>query len=115
MNNPYFEIEDNDSCAQANGPLLSGQNYYGYPDDQKDYFNFTTGSSGSITATLTNHTGTGVQLQLRDSLCNLITYDYTAPYQVTYAGAAGTLYNIFIFTSSGYNNSTAYTLNVFYP
>ncbi len=43
-----FEVEPNDKYTQANGPINSGQNYQGYPDDANDYFSFTTGATGDI-------------------------------------------------------------------
>ena len=46
---PYFEgpweREDNDRASQANGPLRSGQDYYGYPDDAFDYFYLSLASA----------------------------------------------------------------------
>ncbi len=33
-----WESEPNNSYQQANGPLRSHRTYYGYPNDEKDYF-----------------------------------------------------------------------------
>jgi len=54
-----WEIEDNDSYLQANGPLHSGQDYFGYPDDQKDYFSVHLSTPGTISIDLSNHSGQG--------------------------------------------------------
>jgi hypothetical protein len=109
------EDEDNDSAAQANGPLGSGQVYCGEPDDTRDYFYIYPLSAGTIVVDLTNHTGEGVQLQLfYQTTQNLVAFDSTGPtYHVEYTGPAG-LYYIYIFTASGYNN-TEYSLVANYP
>ncbi len=116
---PYFEgpweVEDNDSSQQANGPLRSGQDYYGYPDDLKDYFSIYLRTGGTITIDLSNHTGQGVQLQLfYQSVDNRVAYDLDPPYHVEYSGQAGWYY-VYIYTESGHNSSTPYTLRVTYP
>ena len=33
-----WEVEPNDSCVQAHGPLCLGEEFYGYPDDADDYY-----------------------------------------------------------------------------
>jgi len=109
-----WEAEPNNASSQANGPLRSGKDYYGYPDDSWDYFSICTHTSGNITIDLTNHTGQGVQLQLRDQSGNLLKYVYGQPYHIDHTGQAGCYY-IGIYTGSGYNSTTQYTLRVTYP
>jgi hypothetical protein len=110
-----FEVEDNDAYLQANGPLRSGRDYSGYPDDSRDYFSIFTLDSGLITIALSNHVGSGVQLQLfYQTTDNRLAYDLDPPYQITYNGPPGTYY-IYIFTESGFNGVTPYTLRVTYP
>jgi hypothetical protein len=109
-----WEQEPNNSYLQANGPLRSGRDYYGYPDE-KDYFSIYLRSGGTITIDLTNHTGQGVQLQLfYQSTNNRVDSDLNAPYHITYTGPAGWYY-IYIYTAGGYNTTTPYTLRVTYP
>jgi hypothetical protein len=55
-----------------------------------------------------------VQLQLRDSTCSLLVYDWQPPYHIEYSVSAGWYY-IYIFTESGYNTITPYTLQVVFP
>jgi hypothetical protein len=108
-------VEPNNSYLQANGPLRSGRDYYGYPNDEKDYFSIYLRTGGTITIDLTNHTGQGVQLQLfYQSTNNRVDYDLDAPYHITYTGPAGWYY-IYIYTAGGYNTTTPYTLRVTYP
>ena len=110
-----FEQEPNNKYHLANGPLRSGKNYQGYPDDSDDYFSFIAETSGAITINLTNHTGTGVQLLLyQNSIDNRVGLDNTAPYAINYSGAPG-IYFVRIYTASGYNSTTPYTLQVTYP
>ncbi|MCI0732056.1 MAG: hypothetical protein L0332_35770 [Chloroflexi bacterium] len=110
-----WEVEDNDTAAQANGPLRSAQDYFGYPNDIKDYFSLYMPTNGVIVVNLMNHTGQGVQLQLfYQSTNNLVVFDTTPPFQVQHSGPAG-LYYIYIFTASGHNSTMPYTLRVTYP
>lgn len=109
-----FEMEDNDSPAQANGPLRSGQDYQGYPDDDNDYFHFTSTASGTITVNMTGHTGTGVQVLLYDQDFSMVQVDNTPPYAINYSAAPGK-YSVRIYSAGGFNNTTPYTLKVTYP
>jgi hypothetical protein len=110
-----WEREPNNSYLEANGPLRSGRDYYGYPNDAKDYFSIYLRTSGKITIDLTNHTGTGVQLQLfYQTPGNVVGYDWAPPYHIEYTGPAG-VYYIYIYTAGGYNTITPYTLRVTYP
>ena len=112
-----WEQEDNDSYLQANGPVRSGRDYYGYPDDQKDYYSVYLRSPGAITIDVINHAGQGVQLWLfYQSVANGVADDrsLTSPYQIQYSGAEGWYY-VYIYTESGHNSDTAYTLRVEYP
>ncbi len=110
-----FEVEPNNSAAEANGPLRSGRDYNGYPNDARDYFSIYLSAPGQINITLNNHTGGNVQLQLfYQTTSNVAAFDLSAPYAITYNGAAGWYY-IYIFTGSNYNSTTPYTLRVTYP
>ena len=110
-----WEQEPNNSYLEANGPLRSGQDYYGYPNDAKDYFSIYLRTGGQITIDLTNHTGTGTQLQMfYQSVANRVASDVEAPYHIDYNGQAG-LYYIYAYTAGGYNTTTPYTLRVTYP
>jgi uncharacterized repeat protein (TIGR01451 family) len=114
----YWESEPNDPWEiRANGPLVSGSTHYGYQNDQKDFFWFDAGGSGTIRLTLTNPSATGVQLQLLskqgDSL-TLIKYRASPPYGIEYTGSAGRYY-VYIFATGGYNESQPYSLWVEYP
>jgi hypothetical protein len=117
--NVYFEgpweLEPNNTYLQANGPLASGRDYYGYPNDQKDYFIINLPTNGNIVIDLSKYTGQGGQLQLfYQSIDNLVAYDLKSPYQINYPGPAGSYY-IYIYTAGNFNSSTAYTLRVTYP
>jgi hypothetical protein len=69
-----------------------------------------------ITIDLTNHKGKGVQLQLfYQSVDNQVAKDKLPPdYHIDYSGPAGRYY-IYIYTESGHNTTTPYTLRVTYP
>ena len=114
----YFEgpgeVEPNNSCGEANGPLRSSKDYHGYPNDTKDYFSIYLRTGGAITIDLTNHTGRDVQLQLHDQSCGCIKYDYTPPYRIDHNGTEGWYY-IYIYTGSGHNDTISYTLRTTFP
>ena len=110
-----WEVEPNNSAQEANGPLRSGRDYYGYPNDAKDYFSIYLRAGGQIIIDLTNHTGSGVQLQLfYQTAGNIVAYDWNPPYHIDYTGSPGRYY-IYIYTESGHNTTTPYTLRVTYP
>jgi formylglycine-generating enzyme required for sulfatase activity len=110
-----WEAEPNNTPQQANGPLRSYRTYYGYPDDEKDYFSIDLYKGGQIIVDLTNHTGQHVQLQLfYQSTDNRVAVDLEPPYHLEHLGAAGTYY-IYINTGAGHNSSDAYTLRVAFP
>jgi hypothetical protein len=110
-----FEDEPNNTIAQADGLLRSSQDYFGYPNDEKDYFSFISNASGSISINLTNYTGGNGQLQLfYRSTNNLVAIDQSAPFSINYSGPAG-LYYIYLNTGSNYNGTLPYTLRVTYP
>ena len=95
--------------------MCSNREYRGYPDDQRDYFSIHPLSGGQITITLKNHTGQGVQLQLfYGDVGHRVGYDPDPPYKIEYLGDPGWYY-IYIYTASGYNNTTAYTLRATFP
>jgi hypothetical protein len=110
-----WELEPNNSYDEANGPLRSGVDYYGYPNDEKDYFSIETKATGNVSVDLTNHTGQNVQVQLfYQSVDSPVAWDLDAPYHIEHTGPAGTYY-IYINTGSGYNSTTPYTLRVTFP
>jgi uncharacterized membrane protein len=110
-----WEVEPNNSSAQANGPLRSGRDYFGYPNDAYDFFSVYLTQPGQLNVTLTNHSGQGAQLQLfYQSTANRVGFVPSPPYTLSYNGQAGWYY-IFIFTESGFNSTTPYTLRVTYP
>jgi hypothetical protein len=100
--------------SRATGTLISGADYYGYHDDEWDCFSIDVCTTGQITADLTG-TGEGVCLLLYyQSSENLVGWDCTPPYHIEYSGSAGRYY-ICIYTESGHNTDTPYTLRATFP
>lgn len=110
--NGSWEQEENNSTAQANGRLRPNQAYYGYPNDQRDYFFIELNQPGHIVVDLQGYHNTG-QLQLL-SANGRITYDTEPPYYLDYQNAPAGIYYIYIFTDNGFNNTIPYTLTVDY-
>lgn|GEM_PF-2723053 len=116
-----WEEEPNDSYTDAEihygGPLSSGKKYYGYQDDQKDYFYFNTTNTGRIVVELTGYSGTGVQLQLFrgiPSAGSRVALRMSPPYHLEYNGGPGRYY-VYIYTESGFNRATPYELTATFP
>lgn len=113
-----WEQEDNDTATQANGPLRPGQDYYGYADDEYDFFYFKTEKTGLITVDLSNHSGENVQLQLfyqTATVENRLITIFKAPYAIELPDQPPGKYYVYIFTKAGFNSETSYTLRVGYP
>jgi hypothetical protein len=124
-----WEDEPNNDYSQANGPLRSGEDYFGFPNDTNDYFSIYLQAAGSINITLTNQTGAGVELLLyyqtpfascpnsqvpQDSRVCARDFGAKTNFAVAYNATNGGWYYIRIFTGSNYNN-TKYTLRTTYP
>ena len=108
-----WEQEPNYPLAQANGPLRSGIDFYGYPNDNYDYFFFQASSRGQVTVDLTNHTGLGLQLVLRTSNGSQVVYDYSPPYHLVATVDPGRYY-VQLYATGNFNNNAPYTLQVVY-
>lgn len=109
-----WEDEPNNTSADGNGPLRSAQNYFGYPDDQWDFY-YVDSAGGQIDITLSNYSGSGGQLLLYyTTTANRVGQDTEAPYRILYTGPAGRYY-IAVYTAGGFNSNTAYTLRATYP
>jgi hypothetical protein len=110
-----WEVEPNDSLAQANGPLRSGQDYSGYSGGSDDLFSFFS-SAGVITLELAGDSDGGSQLILycADDLVHSLVQDGEPPYRITYRGPAG-WYVIRIHSAAGRTQAQPYTLRVTYP
>ena len=113
------EVEPNNTYADATGPLCSGQDYSGYPDDTNDYFSLYLRTSGPVNITLTNHTGGDVQLvlyyQTPTTTCpnnqdpkypTICARDFQAPFGIAFNATAAGWYYIRIYTGSHHNNTT---------
>lgn len=119
----YFEgpceQEDNDRAGQANGPLRSGRDYCGYPNDEYDWFFITLRTGGDIVVEVTNYVGTGGQLLLYTQSGILLKRDYQGPndsdLRIQYTVPTGGLYYIAVYTERNFNTTTSYNLRVTYP
>jgi hypothetical protein len=109
-----WEQEPNYPYTLANGPLVSGIDHYGYPNDNHDYFTFLTLSRGQITIDLDGHTGRGVQLVLYHPAGSWVAIDNESPYHLVYTGEPG-VYYVQIYTEGDFNSTTPYTLRAMFP
>lgn len=98
------EIEPNSRpLGEPNGPLCSGKEYYGRPNDADDHFTFQT-SGGSIDIAIKNHKGGGVQVVLYYATLNsrpiFIDNDTSNGLLVSLRGQPAGLYYIQIYTAA---------------
>lgn len=121
LNNYWvFESEDNDEVDFSNGPLSSGQNHYGFPDDEWDVYYFDVQISGEIVVQVDNHMAggrSGVGL-FKDSDNALVGEKYDPPDydEIIYQGAPDRYYVVVRTDLDDFYDSTkAYTLLVTYP
>ena len=126
-----WEVEPNYDYQHANGPLRSGQDYFGrgYPNKDNDYFSIYVPSQRPITVTVTNLSNQGMQLLLYHQIGDQVvwvgwdnappTYEITCPSLVgpsggqPCTGAAG-VYYIKVYIETG-NQTTSYTLKATFP
>lgn len=109
-----FEVEPNNTDATANGPILFGRNYQGYPNDKEDFFFFdvATGQPMTLNISLDNITGADPQLLLYfNGYPNRVDFDPVPPYRIHYVAPPGRYY-VRVIVVSGYNTHTSYVLRV---
>jgi hypothetical protein len=112
------EVEPNNTFDQANGFLRSGQDYFGLPDDNNDYFKILTTAVGTITVKLSNFKTTGGQVILYDSSYKQFGYNCPAPLgscSISTANAPIGWYFIRVYTAGNFDTVDWYTLNVTFP
>jgi uncharacterized repeat protein (TIGR01451 family) len=114
----FWEIEPNNSCAEANGPISPGRQYFGYPDDNRDVFSIDLPSSGELDVSLEIHDGDGVQLHLLESNngeCETIAYDWDPPFHVKHTLGPGRFYIGIFVEEPEQDPNRAYTLQADFP
>ncbi len=113
-----WETEPNDTYLQANGPLISGRMYYGYHDDEKDYYSVYLQNGGSLNVDMTSPNG-GTQIQLFYQVADVahrVGFDPTPPYHIGLTSAQAGWYYIYVYTNPAYLAPTqVYTLTATYP
>jgi uncharacterized repeat protein (TIGR01451 family) len=115
-----WEIEPNDTCEQAHGPICLEHEFYGYPDDRDDYY-LVYAPEGGIVVDLYSGSGgipasEGIQLGVcpPDPLCPINCYWDSVPedgYHLELPGISGPYY-IRIFKAKPYSIDWTYTLRV---
>jgi len=98
-----LEFEPNNTLYEANGPLCSGRAYTGLPNDRYDVFSLEA-VAGLVSIDLTNHVGSGVQLQLHHQAItpNPLAIDYTGAdgYHIEVPNAPAGRYYVVISTQT---------------
>ncbi len=111
------EVEPNDDFLQANGPLCVGvtdfTGYHNGATEDKDYFQFTVATAGTITLQLVAYANTDPQIALYNQSQASVGFSGGPPYSIIYSGAAGTYYAR-VYTTANYG-ANSYTLRVTYP
>jgi hypothetical protein len=128
---PWWEHEENNTCSQADGPLVYGLTYHGRHDtdlgDQSwegwDCFSIDLQKDGQVSAELTTRVDEDLQLHLFDQNCEPVgsaedlCYDPTPPYEL--GGPECTVgkgrYYVCIHTKDPRTGRDQYTLTVRFP
>lgn len=126
-----YECEPNSPYSNANGPLSSDTDYYGFHSgsgEDRDYYKLYLGDGGQITIDLTDITndtfGQDVQLHVFYQSTDIrIGFDAVAPYHIICpstgspecTGGMPGWYYILVYTPSGYSSSKPYKLRITYP
>jgi uncharacterized repeat protein (TIGR01451 family) len=111
----FWEIEPNNSCDEANGPIYPGMQYFGYPDDQHDVFSIDLQTRGELDVGLDIHDGEGVQLHLLDEDCETIVYDWDPPFHLKHTLGPGLFYIGIYVEEPEQDPNRAYTLQADFP
>ncbi len=116
------ENEPNNNFEQANGPIQSGTDYIGLPNDSYDIFYFTLNEPGLITMQVTNHqVNSGQMLLFHEENGQIVTIgprdDSPPNYQISYLADDIGTYFLFLFVDMAqpHQSDTPYSLNVTYP
>lgn len=116
-----WETNDNDTHSQANGPIHSDFDYYGYPEDTKDYYYFIVKDTGNIAVDVKGYVGPDPQIQLQyfsqDNQKNLIDFCWWLPCHIDYTITPEQVGTYYVYLSSAYgvDSNLYYTLTVSYP
>jgi hypothetical protein len=124
-----LEQENNDSAAQANGPLKSGVAYQGHHDPghnddhnssdvDKDYFSVLLLNTGNISVDLSNTSGSGTSLVLYYQIADIAhrkQFVQSPPYHIGFSNQPAGWYYIEVVTTNAYGSSAPYTLRATYP
>lgn len=116
------ENEPNNNFAQANGPIQSGTDYIGLPNDSYDIYYFTLNEPGLITMQVTSHqVNSGQMLLFHEENGQIIAIgprdDSPPNYQINYLAEDIGTYFLFLFVDMAqpYQSNLPYVLNVTYP
>lgn len=113
----FWECEPNNTYANANGPLVSGVSYYGYPTDNYDCYYFNMPRTGNVMIRVTDYTILNTQLllayQVNSTTYHLVTYDHIPPLELNWSGNSGK-YVTCLFANSNFRTEP-YTLTAVYP
>ena len=109
----FWENEENDDFAAANGLLCSETDYYGYPDDSDDYFSFAAGQGSAVVEMWDYAPGDYGQLLLYDGDYQMVGWDPDPMdgWRIAVDITPGKYY-VRIYTAAGYTLTEGYTLRV---
>jgi uncharacterized repeat protein (TIGR01451 family) len=112
-----WESEPNNTCSyeDADSLLCFGYDYYGYPNDEWDWYRVETAGGFAVELTADEVIGPeeGLQLLLCDRNCTVVGWDPIPEdgYRIEAPGASGRYY-IGIYKESGFSTDWTYTLRV---
>ena len=107
------EDEDNDQSVDATGPLLLNRDYFGFPNDERDWYDFNLATTTTLFITLDNISGKDPQLTLYHE-ADFLVADTTAPYSLIHTTGPGHYY-VRVLVAGNFNSTTQYKLRISTP
>jgi alpha-tubulin suppressor-like RCC1 family protein len=108
------EAEPNDENSQANGPLISGLDYYGLATDLKDVFYVTLTRPGEMVATIANHTCPDFRVYIISDVGGIISDDRASRGTVRLNSTTGGKHYITVQNGDACSQRAPYQLRVTY-
>lgn len=108
------EVEPNDGLNEANGPLVSGLDYYGLANDARDIFYIEPTQAGEIGVSVTDHSCPNLRVQLLAANSLVLADDRLARGQISYVAGAAGRYFIAIANGTACNQRAPYQIKATY-
>lgn len=108
------EVEPNDGFDQANGPLITGLDYYGLANDARDIFYIDPTQAGEITVTISDNQCPAFRVQLLAANSLVLADDRLTRGYISYIAGASGRYYIAVANGTACNQRDPYQIKATY-